>query len=421
MSGLLGKTPSESYGDLLVVGDTYKGLSEKMEFITDGLGNNTPIACSKHSIDINCGGGVVTSYRFNSMCYKFDLIRSSWTDYHTVYVGQPPEVVLMTYYSDPYVSESYNVSVSLLAPMASEMVNSLPVYAETRILYTNGGVDASVVFSSPNGYPIYGLTSYSKPTGSSVDILKIQFYSNNFGSDGAFFISLESEDFFKSGGESPLTRPKELCINSVNLYEDYVRTGKVEKTAVPLAKSAPGGSYRDLLYLNNSGNGIPENTSPIRDGAGNISLISLSESVVEIDTSGGTIKDPIIGSSAISTFELNINDSISTYTVSENIKDHIVLKYDSSTSDIKDFYIHIDVSNVPYINPSNSSESNMFKCTLSAIYDTFTNFNIHVKFFNSNNESEYFTTIIPAGSSYFMTVKKYIVIFSSTIEEVISY
>jgi hypothetical protein len=53
MSGLKGKTPSESYGDILVIGDLYNGLSATMEFVTDGLGNNTNIKCSKHSIDIN--------------------------------------------------------------------------------------------------------------------------------------------------------------------------------------------------------------------------------------------------------------------------------------------------------------------------------------------------------------------------------
>jgi hypothetical protein len=421
MSGLKGKTPSESYGDILVIGDLYNGLSATMEFVTDGLGNNTNIKCSKHSIDINFNGGELTSYRFNSACYKFDLIRSSWSGYHTIRIGNPAEVALITYYSDPYVSEDYELTVNLLPPSFVDKFSSSPIYAVTKILYSNAGVDSNVVFTSSDGYVINGLTSYFKQTNKSVSVIKVEFFSENIGLGGEFFVSLESEDFFKSGGQPDLTRLKSLCEDSTNLYGDYVRLGKSSKSAVPLSKASPGGSYRDLLYLNNNGSGLDTALEQLQDGAGNNSLISLSNSEVSISSNGGFINDGIFGSSSISPFLLSINDSNDTYTIKENIKDHIIIKYTSSSAEVKTFYINIDISNVPYQEASNSLETNVFNCKISTVHDTVSNFKLNVRFINTNSQSIYNEKIITAGLSTFNSINNYIVLYNTSIEEVFAY
>lgn len=421
MSGLKGKTPSESYGDLLVVGGLYNGLSEAMEHVTDGLGNNTAIKCSKYSIDLDFNGGELTSYRFNSACYKFDLIRSSWSGYHTIRVGNPAEVALITYYSDPYTSEDYEVTLNLLAPSFINKFSSSPIYAVTTILYSNAGVDSSIVFTSSDGYVINGMTSYFKQINRSVSVIKVEFFSENIGSGGEFFVSLESEDFFKSGGESFLTRLKSLCENSTDLYEDYVRLGKASKSAVPLGKASPGGSYRDLLYLNNSGLGIHNVLEQMQDGAGNNSLISLSNNEISISLNGGLISDGVFGSSSISPCLLVIDDSESNYIIKEDIKDHIVIKYASSSSEVKTFYIDIDISNVPYKEASNSLDTNVFHCKISTVHDTTSEFKINVRFINENSQGIYYEKSVNAGLSTFNYINSYFVLYNKSIEEVFVY
>jgi len=418
MSGLKGKTPSQSYGDLLVIGELYNGLSERMEYVTDGFGVSTNIQCSKYSLDVNFNGGELTSYRFNSSCYRFDLLRSSWSDYHTIRVGNPPEVALITYYSDPYVSEDYEVIVNLLPPFFINKFLSSPIYSCTKLLYSNAGNDSSIVFTSSDGYAINGLTSYYRQINKSVSIIKIEFFSENAGLGGEFFISLENEDFFKSGGEPPLTRPESLCQDQIDLFEDYVRVGNSYKSAIPLAKASPGGSYRDLLYLNNNGSGVGESLRQVQDGAGNNLLLSMSNNEVSISSNGGSIIDGIFGSSCICPLFRNIDDNENNYILKNGLTNHAILKYTSNSSDKKDFYISVDISNVPYAQPSNSLEINNFTFTLSISYNTISDFNIHVRFVNENEATSYHKKTISAGSSGLRLINNYTVLFNESIEEV---
>ena len=46
MSGLYGKTPAESYRDLLTIGSSYEGLTSDMSPITDGSGQNSTVKAS---------------------------------------------------------------------------------------------------------------------------------------------------------------------------------------------------------------------------------------------------------------------------------------------------------------------------------------------------------------------------------------
>lgn len=421
MSGLKGKTPSQSYGDLLVVGELYNGLSSKMEYFTDGLGASTNIQCSRHGIDINFNGGELTSYRFNSSCYRLDLLRSSWSDYHTVRVGNPPEVALITYYSDPYVSEDYEITVNLLPPFFINKFSSSPLYSFTNLLYSNAGNDSNIIFTSSDGYPINGLTSYYRQTGKNVSIIKIEFFSENISLGGEFFISLENEDFFNSGGEPFITKPESLCQDQTDLFEDYVRVGKSSKSAIPLAKASPGGSYRDLLYLNNNGAGIGNNLNPIQDGAGNNSLISISDNEVSVSLNGGFINDGIFGSSCVCPLIITIDDNENTYVLKDGLTNHAVLKYISTSSDEKDFYISVDIASVPYSQSSNSLEINNFTFTLSVTYSTISDFKIHVRFINKNGETNYYEKTISAGSSSLSLINNYTVLFNESIEEVFVY
>jgi hypothetical protein len=118
---------------------------------------------------------------------------------------------------------------------------------------------------------------------------------------------------------------------------------------------------------------------------------------------------------------LSINDSNDTYTIKENIKDHIIIKYTSSSAEVKTFYINIDISNVPYQEASNSLETNVFNCKISTVHDTVSNFKLNVRFINTNSQSIYNEKIITAGLSTFNSINNYIVLYNTSIEEVFAY
>lgn len=129
---------------------------------------------------------------------------------------------------------------------------------------------------------------------------------------------------------------KSNCSSSWNVYSNKITKGKVLPTAYPLRIATIAGSYKDLLHLGNSNLGINASLRNIYDGIGNSSRIKASNQKVEIDTNGGTISDPIVGSNLTFFKKIELSDVIQDY--SADLKDScgILLHYDnmSSSSDI---------------------------------------------------------------------------------------
>lgn len=107
MSSLKNKTPSETYVDILSIGENLNGISEVSQNITDGSGNETKIKVSKTNLDIDFNGGNLSSYyQKGSECKKFIVQRIAHFDSVEIKVGQPSAVIIMAYFDpDPYVED----------------------------------------------------------------------------------------------------------------------------------------------------------------------------------------------------------------------------------------------------------------------------------------------------------------------------
>jgi len=129
---------------------------------------------------------------------------------------------------------------------------------------------------------------------------------------------------------------KSDCSSSWNVYSNKATKGKVLPTAYPLRIATIAGSYKDLLHLGNDNLGISASLRNIYDGIGNPSRLKVSNQKVDIDTNGGTISDPILGSNFTFFKKIELSDLIQDY--SADLKDScgILLHYDnmSSSSDI---------------------------------------------------------------------------------------
>jgi hypothetical protein len=61
-----------------------------------------------------------------------------------------------------------------------------------------------------------------------------------------------------------------------------------------LKNKTPSESYKDLLHVDNGGNGVSDHEHiPVRDGAGNVTGISLGASKVSIDFGGGLASNAV--------------------------------------------------------------------------------------------------------------------------------
>lgn len=434
MSGLANKTPKETFKDLIVIGENYIGLTDKMSQFTDGVGNPLLLSSSVNSIDINFNGGNLGSHLSNNICNKFQIERLEYNGTYELTLGNPGVQFWMPmFFSEPdpgptsicFGPSGFDlcraVTVFIKKPQSLESLSSFSSYAKTDLYLSSDDNSIVVEFYSYDGYFIDGITSF-RPTSKGFDLLRIEFINNSITSNKEIKISLIAEDIFDLTLSDLDGSLKSLCEDTWSIYGEYTRKGKSSKPGVPLSEATPGGSYKDILFLNNNNNGITSETVDICDGLGNNFGLSISENSFSINSDKINIQDPIFGSTHESVYELNIVDTQSEYYVDNLNSNHILINRESLSPISLNAKITIDLDNLPIYNSDFVNE--MFVTEINISYAVFVPgylpTNVEIRFFKNEYLSEYFSFVIPSGYSTSTFVKKFIILHKEDIIEIIN-
>jgi len=440
MSGLNGKTPAESYKDLLTIGSSYNGLTSEMSSITDGAGQSSTVKASLNSVDIDFNGGSIGSILYNNFSGGYKLNRIEYSSTNSVYVGNPGAQFFMPmFYSVPdpgfvvpcnpdgAVNNCRRITLELRAPVCKDPISAVgpySVYSCTDVfLYT----DANKVrfdFTSPDGYDIVGVNNFH-PTSRGFDLLRVQMLRNDLTDSIAYYVSLIGENVFGfSIGEPPLGSLKLLCQSTWNLYPNDYRKGEAIKAAVPLSKAAPGGSYKDLLYLNNNNNGLHSTmlgSSNVNDGLGNETNIELTTTGAAIYVENCSLTDPVLSSSVVQAESLLIEDSTESYILDSDFINNIIINRSSISTESKTFYLTIDLSSMPSYETTNPNEKNSTQINFSYKVNCPDSQTIlNVRFLMNENYTNWTIFSIPASDEFLCNYSQYLIIYSDVIEEVVA-
>jgi len=134
--GLKNKSPSESYKDIITVGDDLNGISSSLRYLQDGSGNPLPISVSNSSLNINFNGGAISNHNLiGAICKSYDIKKAAWSDSLDIIVGQPPNYILMSYFSpdsiDPIVVNSVTYQrtiINIKKPYIGYEYTNFPYY-----------------------------------------------------------------------------------------------------------------------------------------------------------------------------------------------------------------------------------------------------------------------------------------------------
>lgn len=100
MSSYKNKTPSETYNDILYIGESFKGIEDVSCPITDGAGIDSKILVSKKNIDIDFNGGKIgPSEIIGSPCKGYQIHRLAHSDSVDITVGNPGTNIIMAYFN----------------------------------------------------------------------------------------------------------------------------------------------------------------------------------------------------------------------------------------------------------------------------------------------------------------------------------
>jgi hypothetical protein len=440
MSGLNGKTPAESYKDLLTIGSSYNGLTSEMSSVTDGAGQSSTVKASLHSVDIDFNGGSIGSILYNNFSGGYKLNRIEYSSTNSVYVGNPGAQFFMPmFYSVPdpgavvpcnpdgAVNNCRRITLELRAPVCKDPISAVgpySVYSCTDVfLYT----DANPVrfdFTSPDGYDIIGVNTFH-PTSRGFDLLRVQMLRNDLTDSIAYYVSLIGEDVFGlSISEPPTGSLKLLCESTWNLYPNDYRKGETIKAAVPLSKAAPGGSYKDLLYLNNNNNGLHSTmlgSSNVNDGLGNETNIELTTTGAGIYVENCSLTDPILSSNAVQAESLLIVDATTSYTLDSAFINNIIINRSSNLMSSETFYLTIDLNSMPSYETTNPNEKNSTQINFSYKVNCPDSQTIlNVRFLMNENYTDWAVFSIPASDAFVCNYSQYLIIYSDSIEEVVA-
>ena len=137
---------------------------------------------------------------------------------------------------------------------------------------------------------------------------------------------------------------KNQCSDSWDVYVNRITKGKILPTSYPLRIATIAGSYKDLLYLDNNNAGITSTFKNIYDGEGKALKIKASNSSFEIDTNGGQISDPVVGSSVTYLNKIDLSNTEVTYEVDAKNSCNILFYYSNpGSSDQKTYNISVNL------------------------------------------------------------------------------
>lgn len=203
MSSLKNKTPSETYADILAIGEDFNGISENSQSITDGSGSETKIKVSKTNLDIDFNGGSISSYYLKgSECKKFIVQRIAHFDSVNILVGQPGTNIVMAYFdpdpyvedfvyeSDPYSNEDIEyqrVFINIKKPLIENSYQEIPYICYSDIYFyqaRNAGNAIQLWFTFEDGQLIEGSEKYSTDgSQEEYDHIRVFLINDNNGGD----------------------------------------------------------------------------------------------------------------------------------------------------------------------------------------------------------------------------------------------
>jgi hypothetical protein len=182
---------------------------------------------------------------------------------------------------------------------------------------------------------------------------------------------------------------KSECSSSWSVYSNKITKGKILPTAYPLRLATIAGSYKDLLYLDNNNLGITSSFKNIYDGDGKALKIKTSNSKFEINTDGGYISDPIIGSSLSYLYKVELSETAIVYEVNSTASCNIMFYYFAIGSAVEKTYnVNISVDDL-FLNSEFSNDefiSSEFKFNIFNYSNAIVTVNISFTYQSINTE-----------------------------------
>lgn len=208
---------------------------------------------------------------------------------------------------------------------------------------------------------------------------------------------------------------KSECSSSWNVYSNKITKGKLLPTAYPLRIATIAGSYKDLLHIGNENLGITASLRNVYDGIGNVSRIKVSNQKVDIDTNGGVISDPIVGSNFIFFKKIELSDLVQNYSADLKESCAILLHYDNMSLS-SDLIVNLNIQADSLFSTTNDSfdEGMVAEVTLCVFKNSNQNILINLNcYYNQFSKENPLVIEVPSSPSFNVRIIKIIVAIST--------
>jgi len=208
-----------------------------------------------------------------------------------------------------------------------------------------------------------------------------------------------------------MSKKKNDCSSSWNVYSDKIIKGKVLPSSYPLRIATIAGSYKDLLYLDNNNTGITASFKNLYDGMGRFTNIKISNDKCEINTNGGFISDPIIGSSLKYLQKINIKDTQTEYEISAINSPSIMFSYrNPGATATKNFISNIVIDSLFENMETFSDEFLISEFSFHLVNYSNAQINITINFIYKDQLSDSSITLTVYGSNYVNISKTFAIV-----------
>jgi len=98
---LSNQTPSQSYKDLIHVGNSGQGAKNTLSPLYDGSGKELPISLSQDQLSINCNGGSIQTPVINGFYEKFNIASYPKSNF-TFNINSPENLIILPSITDQF-------------------------------------------------------------------------------------------------------------------------------------------------------------------------------------------------------------------------------------------------------------------------------------------------------------------------------
>jgi len=98
---LSNQTPSQSYKDLIHIGNSGQGVKNTLSPLYDGSGKELPINVSQDQLSINCNGGSIQTPVINGFYEKFNIASYPKSNF-TFNINSPENLIILPSITDPF-------------------------------------------------------------------------------------------------------------------------------------------------------------------------------------------------------------------------------------------------------------------------------------------------------------------------------